>query len=221
MEKLKGKLVIARHDESVWNKAGKWTGQKDVGLSARGMEEANEMAELVKDFTFDIFYTSTLIRAKETAWIILSKHKNRANIEEREARELNERDYGDYTGKNKWEMREALGEDKWNRVRRAWDEPIPNGETLKMVYERVVPFYKEHILPSVAEGKNVLIVAHQNSLRALLKYIEDISDQDIENTDIDFGTFIIFELNTEGKRMSKQEIKTKRKEFKYEHTSFV
>jgi 2,3-bisphosphoglycerate-dependent phosphoglycerate mutase len=117
---------------------------------------------------------------------------------------INERDYGDYTGKNKWEVKELIGEDAWNEIRRGWDAPVPNGETLKMVYERVVPFYKETILPLLAEGKNVIIVAHGNSIRALMKYIESIPDSEVGNLEMLFGQILVYDVDPEGLMQKKQ-----------------
>jgi 2,3-bisphosphoglycerate-dependent phosphoglycerate mutase len=121
---------------------------------------------------------------------------------------LNERNYGDYTGKNKWEMEKILGKETWEKVRRAWDYPIPNGETLKMVYDRAVPYFKEKIMPLVESGKNVLVVAHGNSLRAIVKYLENISDEDIEHVEIPFGAITIYDIDKEGRILNKEIRKT-------------
>ena len=115
---------------------------------------------------------------------------------------LNERDYGDYTGKNKWQMKELLGEEKFNALRRGWNEPVPGGETLKMVYERVVPFYNDQILPLINEGQNVLIVAHGNSIRALMKHIDKMSDEEVGNLEMIFGQINIYELEEDGHKKS-------------------
>ena len=117
---------------------------------------------------------------------------------------LNERDYGDFTGKNKFEMQEILGDEEYKKLRRSWDYEVPNGETLKTVYERVIPFYLESILPKLREGKNVLAVAHGNSLRALIKYIEDISDEGIADVEMPFGAILIYEVDNDGHIKSKE-----------------
>jgi 2,3-bisphosphoglycerate-dependent phosphoglycerate mutase len=111
---------------------------------------------------------------------------------------LNERDYGEYTGKNKWEVKTLVGEEAFNQIRRGWDVPVPGGETLKMVYERVVPFYAEIILPQLREGKNILIVASGNSIRSLIKYLDSISDEGISQLEIPFGQILVYDINPEG-----------------------
>jgi 2,3-bisphosphoglycerate-dependent phosphoglycerate mutase len=121
-----------------------------------------------------------------------------------EAKELNERDYGDYTGKNKWEVEKIVGEEEFKKIRRGWDYPIPNGESLKMVYERSVPFYLNKILPTLREGKNVLVVAHGNSIRSIIKYIENISNDDISNIEMDFGSILIYGLDNDGHMIDKE-----------------
>jgi len=200
-----GKLVIVRHHESEWNKLGKWTGVVDVHLSAFGFEQSKKMGELIKDINFDYIFTSIQIRAKETLEQMFSvRDTNSADIPLEEARELNERDYGDYTGKNKWDMEKILGHEEFIKLRRGWDYPIPNGESLKMVYERSVPFFISKILPLLRENKNVLIVAHGNSLRSIMKYIENISDEDISNVEMPFGGILIYDLDTNGHLINKE-----------------
>lgn len=117
---------------------------------------------------------------------------------------LDERDYGDYTGKNKWDVERLLGEGDFKKLRRGWDYPVPNGETLKMVYERVVSYFLEHILPRVKEDKNVLVVAHGNSLRALVTYIENISAEGVADLVVPFRTIMIYELDTDGHSLNKE-----------------
>ena len=126
------------------------------------------------------------------------------HIPEEHSDALDERDYGDYTHHNKWEMEKLFGHEEFEKIRRDWDKPIPNGETLKMVYERAVPFFMEKILPAVAKGENVLVVAHGNSDRALLKYIENISDADISGVEMPFGAIYIYELDADGKMIKKE-----------------
>jgi 2,3-bisphosphoglycerate-dependent phosphoglycerate mutase len=206
MENKVGKLVIARHHESEWNKLGKWTGVTEVHLSPYGFEQSKKMGEFIKDIQFDQIFDSTQIRSQETLESMLSTSVNNVGVPIERAKELNERDYGIYTGKNKWEMKEILGDEEFMKVRRSWDHIIPNGESLKMVYERVLPFFHERILPLLVEGKNVLIVAHGNSMRALIKYIENISDEEIPKLEFEFGEVIFYELDKDG-YMVKKEIK--------------
>jgi 2,3-bisphosphoglycerate-dependent phosphoglycerate mutase len=199
-----GKLVIVRHHESEWNKLGKWTGVTDVHLSPYGFEQSKKMGELIKDINFDIIFDSTQIRSQETLSSMLSVSPNNVTIPVEQIKELNERDYGDYTGKNKWEMKDLLGDEEFSKIRRSWDYPIPNGESLKMVYERVLPFFLNKVLPILRENKNVLIVAHGNSIRALIKYIENISDQNIANLEFEFGEVIFYDLDSSGHMIHKE-----------------
>jgi len=199
-----GKLVMVRHHESEWNKLGKWTGKTEVHLSPEGFEKSKKMGEYVKDIHFDYIFTSGQIRAEETMLSMLSVEDPILSIPTEKAKELNERDYGDYTGRNKWEMEKILGHDEFIKVRRSWDHVIPNGESLKMVYERSVPFYLNKILPILKENKNVLVVAHGNSIRSIIKYIENISDKDISNLEMPFGCIIIYDLDDMGHILNKE-----------------
>ncbi len=198
-----GKLIIARHQESEWNKLGKWTGTQDKHLTDVGFEKSEDMGLLIKDIKIDYAFASMQVRSIETLSCMLNVCSTQSIPTEHSAF-LNERDYGDYTGRDKEEMEKILGEDDFKKLRRGWDYPVPNGESLKTVYERVVPFYIEKILPKIKEGKNVLVVGHGNSMRTLVKYIESISDTDIENLEFPFGTISIYDLDDEGKMVSKE-----------------
>lgn len=149
------------------------------------------------DIHVDIAYCSQQIRTRETLEGMLDAAQQ-FEVDIVTDKALNERDYGEYTGKNKWEMKDLLGEEAFNALRRGWDVPIPGGETLKMVYERVVPFYTKTVMPLLQEGKNVLIVAHGNSIRALIKYLESISDEDVSSLEMIFGQIIIYDITPEG-----------------------
>ncbi|MDO8742650.1 MAG: 2,3-bisphosphoglycerate-dependent phosphoglycerate mutase [bacterium] len=198
-----GKLLIARHHESVWNKKGLWTGTRDVHLTEYGFEKAEDMGRVIQDIHIDQAFTSMQVRTIETlACMLMTLDLHCVPTEH--AKELNERDYGDYTGKNKWDMKSLVGEAEFDRMRRDWDCPIPNGETLKMVYERVVPFYKTKILPFLLEGKNVLVVAHGNSLRALMMYIESIPPEEAKNVEMLFGAIVVYDVDQEGHKTSKE-----------------
>jgi D-lactate dehydrogenase len=197
-----GKLLVVRHAESEWNETGQWTGITDVHLSEKGFKESALLGQSLKNIGIkvDIAFCSEQIRTRETLEGVLNASQQfEVDINPNGA--LNERDYGEYTGKNKWEMKDILGEQAFNDIRRGWDVPVPNGETLKMVYERVVPFYLDKILPILAEGKNVLIVAHGNSIRALMKYIESIDDNNVGDLEMIFGQIIIYSLSGEGKKL--------------------
>lgn len=147
-------------------------------------------------------FTSVLKRAKET----LDEIKNvlSQNFQIFESPALNERDYGVFTGKNKWEVKEKLGEEEFKKIRRGFTHPVEGGETLKDVYNRVIPYYISHVLTPLREGKNVLICAHGNSLRALIKYLENISDKNIENLEIATGQIYIYQIDQRGNVISKE-----------------
>ena len=117
---------------------------------------------------------------------------------------LRERSYGIYTGKNKWQVKEEVGEEEFQRIRRSWDHPIPEGENLKQVYERVVPYFEKRILPDLKAGKNVLVSAHGNSLRALVKRLDNISDETISELEIGTGEVYIYDFDGEGNIVNKE-----------------
>ncbi len=200
-----GKLIIARHHESEWNKLGQWTGIRDRHLTEYGFEKSAEMGLLIKDIHIDAAFASMQVRSIETLSCMLET-LNLCHVPTVHASALNERDYGDYTGKNKWEVEKIIGEEQWNNVRREWDCPVPNGETLKMVYERVVPYFRDNILPLIKENKNVLVVSHGNAIRALMKYIESIADSEIAKVEMLFGGILIYDVDSEG-RMTHKEIR--------------
>lgn len=196
-------LVLVRHGESEWNAKSLWTGWTDVDLSGKGREQARASGNILKDLKFDICFTSDLKRAKQT-WDEIRKIIGAENIPTISDKALNERDYGDLTGKNKWKIKEEYGEEEFQKIRRSWDYPPPKGESLKNVYERVVPYFKDKILPEVENGKNVIIAAHGNSLRALVKYLENIPDDEISKYEMRLGEPFIYQIKNEGKITSKE-----------------
>lgn len=195
-------LVLVRHGESLWNEKGLWTGWTDIGLSEKGKEEARLAGKKLKGLSIDHAYTSALIRAKQTLDEI--KGVLGADFPTTESAALNERDYGIYTKKNKFDIQKEVGAEQFKKIRRGWDIPIENGESLKDVYGRVVPYYESEILPKLKEGKNILISAHGNSLRALVKHLENISDSDVENLEISTGEVYIYSLDNQGNISSKK-----------------
>ena len=196
------KLVLVRHGESEWNARGVWTGLVDVGLTARGRKEARGAAELLRDITLDAAHASMLRRTQET--LVEIKHAlDRDDLPVYFDSALNERDYGRLTGKNKWKVKEECGEEQFLKWRRGWDYPVPGGETLRDVYGRVIPYYENFILPDLVKGKNVLVVASNNSLRALIKYLEDISDQAVAVVELATGEVYVYEINIYGKAVAK------------------
>ncbi|MBI2330250.1 2,3-diphosphoglycerate-dependent phosphoglycerate mutase [Candidatus Daviesbacteria bacterium] len=196
------KLVLVRHGESTWNAKGIWTGLTDVGLTEKGKKEAQIAGKAIKGINFQIAFVSVLKRAKETLEEIEKILGVKLPAIENAA--LNERDYGDYTGKNKWQVRQEIGEEEFLKLRRSWDYPVPNGESLKQVYERTVPYYQEHILPELQKGKNVLVSAHGNSLRALVKFLDNLSDEDVAKLEIPTGQVLVYEISPDGKILSKE-----------------
>lgn len=195
-------LALVRHGESVWNQKGLWTGLTDIALSEKGIEEAKKAGETLKNINFDIGFTSVLMRAKQTIEEIKKiLHQDFPVIENKE---LNEKDYGKFTGKNKWEVKKEVGEEEFIKIRRGWDYQIPEGESLKDVYERVVPYYQNSIFTELKTGKNVLVAAHGNSLRALIKYLENIPDEQIPGLELRTGEIYIYNIDQNGKVLSKE-----------------
>ena len=214
-------LVLVRHGESVWNKENKFTGWTDVALSDKGIDEAKEAGILLKEnnFSFDIAYTSVLKRADDTLKYILKEL--RIDIPVFKSWKLNERHYGALQGLNKDDMRIKYGEEQvavWRRsyavkppLLKADDErcpykdmkykdvekeKLPFGESLKDTLKRTVEYFESDIKPMLLEDKNIIIVAHGNSLRALIKYLENISDDEIVNLEIPTGKPYIYDMDT-------------------------
>ena len=198
---MSGKLIVARHSESEWNLKGVWTGITNVGLTEKGHADARKLGEILRDLKFDKIYTSQLKRANETRDDLLATY-GKTDADQRRTAAINERDYGDYTGMNKWEVEKKVGEMEFANIRRAFDAHIPNGETLRDVSERVVPWFCEIVLPQLLDGKNILIVAHGNSDRALRKYLENVSDDGVKELEMDFDKVYIYEVNETGRAVS-------------------
>ncbi len=215
------KLVLLRHGESVWNKENRFTGWTDVDLSERGIEEAHEAARLLKEegFTFDVAFTSVLKRAIRTLWIVLDD-MDLMWIPVFKSWRLNERHYGALQGLNKAEMAEKFGEEQVKLWRRSYDVPppaltpddprypgndpryrdvprelLPLTESLKDTVQRFLPYWHEVIAPTIKQGQRVLISAHGNSLRALVKYLDNISDEEIVHLNIPTGIPLVYELD--------------------------
>ena len=196
-------LILIRHGKSEWNLLGKWAGYTDVGLVREGIEEAQRAAEAIKDIPIDCAFISDLKRAKET-FVEICNTLGRSDIKTVEHPAIKERNYGAYTGKNKWEVKKEIGEEAFQKLRRGWDVPIPKGETLKDVYNRVVPYYESHIKRELLDGKNILVVAHGNSLRALVKYLENIPDEKIAELEIGTGEVYIYKVDKKGEIVGKE-----------------
>ena len=214
------KLILTRHGQSTWNAENRFTGWVDVDLSEKGKEEAKKSGEFISELNIkiDISYTSYLKRAIETLTIIL-KTLN-LSMKFNTAWELNERHYGSLTGLNKDETKKKIGEEQFKKYRRSWDvapplmandsnylenfsplnsgipeNKIPLSESLKNTYERVIPFYNFEIKKNLENGKNILISAHGNSLRALCKYLFRISNTKINELEIPTGNPLVIDFN--------------------------
>lgn len=197
------RLILVRHGTSEYNRAGKWTGVTDVNLAPEGYDDARAMGELIKDIDFSVAHISNLKRTHQTLQEILSVlGKEGVTVHKHEA--LNERDYGVHTGKNKWQVKEEVGDEEFSKIRRGWDAHIPEGENLKQVYERVVPFFEETILPELKKGNNVLIVSHGNTLRALIKHLENVSDEEAPHLEFNFADVHCYDFDSAGNVVDKE-----------------
>ena len=225
---MKRQLVLIRHGQSEWNRKNLFTGWTDVDLSAKGREEALQAGvELKKrNCFFDCAFSSALKRAIQTLEIVLDKMGcNKIPVEK--AWWLNERHYGALQGQNRDEVIKKYGRDQVHKWRRDFsttpplttEQPvldrtdlyrglhyIPGGESLKDTQQRVLSFWKSRIFPCVQKGKSVLIVAHGNSLRVLIKYLENVSDDQISFVEIKTGTPLIYEIDTAARILSKESL---------------
>ena len=186
-------LVLVRHGQSEWNAKNLFTGWKDPDLTDKGIEEAVNAGKKINEYglSFSCMFTSALVRAQNTAKIIL-KEIEQEDIPTYQDKNLNERAYGSLTGMDKDEARQKFGSEQVQIWRRSFDTSPPDGESLKDTYNRVVPYFQKNILPHLADGKNILVSAHGNSLRALVKLIENISENDIVKLEIATGQPIIY-----------------------------
>lgn len=214
-----GKLVLIRHGQSIWNLQNRFTGWINVSLSKKGQEEAANAGKKLKDYKFDIAFTSTLTRAQETLFKILEQNNNyngymikpqfenewyhrfKENDKDNDilwvniSEKLNERFYGDLQGLNKDDAKKEFGDNQVHIWRRSYDVPPPNGESLEMNVERTIPYFKEYVEKELKEGKNVLVAAHGNSLRSIIKYLDNMSPEEILNFELDTGIPHIYEFD--------------------------
>jgi len=215
------RLVLVRHGQSTWNLENRFTGWTDVGLTDLGREEAHEAGKLLREggYVFDVAYTSVLRRAIQTLWIVLEE-MNREWIPVTNAWQLNERHYGALQGLNKAETAQKFGEAQVKIWRRSYDVPpppldrnderhprfdpryasltseqLPATESLKITLERVLPYWHSTLSPMIKSGKRVIIGAHGNSIRALVKFLDNISDADITELNIPTGLPLVYELD--------------------------
>ncbi len=196
---MTNKLVLVRHGESEWNKKNIFTGLRNPDLTEKGLIEAVWAGRVLKaeGLRFDVAFTSKLKRAQRTLDIILSEIGGEIP-EVIEDPALNERDYGELSGLNKDQARERWGEEQVLAWRRSYDTPPPGGESLKDTAARVQPYYIEHIWPHVAAGKNVIISAHGNSLRALIMYLEKLSPKQILDRELATAAPQVYRLSPTG-----------------------
>lgn len=199
-------FVMMRHGQSIWNKENRFTGFKDVELTDQGRDEAEDAGKRLSDIKFDVVFTSTLMRAYDTAQIALKASGGNEHLLQGDVYEmirhddLRERDYGDLTGLNKDETREKFGADQVHIWRRSYDTRPPGGECLKDVVERVKPYFEKHIEPLVKEGENVLLAAHGNTLRAMMIIMGENTPDDINEREIGTGIPLVFEYENGEKK---------------------
>ena len=196
------KLILLRHGESQWNLENRFTGWVDVPLSPKGEIEAKHAGELIKDLPIDKLYTSVLQRAINTAQIALEQ-SGRTDLPTERDKALNERMYGDLQGLNKEETAKQFGDEQVKIWRRSYDVPPPNGESLKDTAARTLPYFNEHILPDIKAGKNILIVAHGNSLRSIVMELDQLTKEQVLELNIPTGTPLVYDMDDGGKVLSK------------------
>lgn len=187
-------LILVRHGQSIWNAKKLFTGWTDVELSEKGINEAKNTGIELSEVDFDIVFTSKLKRAQKTADIIIECNKKSKKIKKIEDLRLNERHYGDLQGVNHDIARKKFGKEQIHIWRRSFDIPPPNGESLKMTSERTIPCLEERIIPELKMGKNILVVAHGNSLRSIVMKLENISRENIVKLEIPTAKPIFYSL---------------------------
>lgn len=198
-----GKLILLRHGESQWNLENRFTGWVDVDLTDKGKRDAYESGKLIQEIPIDIAFTSVLIRAINTLTEALRGAGQELVTIVKDAA-LNERMYGDLQGLDKAETAKKYGDDQVKIWRRSFDVPPPNGESLKDTAARTLPYFDKQILPLIKEGKNVLIAAHGNSLRAIVMQLENLSRTEILELNIPNAVPIVYEIDESGIIVNKQ-----------------
>ena len=200
-------LVLVRHGQSEWNKKNLFTGWRDPDLTEKGLIEARWAGRVLKNenLTFDVAYTSNLRRAQNTMSIILDE-MGQSSVKSFRNLALNERDYGSLSGLNKDEAKKRFGEDLVHIWRRSYEIPPPGGESLKDTAARVLPYYESKILPHIKAGKNVLIVAHGNSLRSLIMHLEELAADEILRRELATGAPIVYRVTKTGKVESRRDL---------------
>jgi len=198
-------LVLLRHGQSEWNLKNLFTGWRDVDLTPAGIEEAKEAARRLKahGLTFDLAFTSALIRAQHTLDLTLAE-MGLTGLPEKRDQALNERDYGDLVGLNKDDARKKWGEKQVHLWRRSYDVQPPGGESLKDTVARALPYYCQNILPAVLRGDRVLVAAHGNSLRALVMVLDRLTPDAVAALEIATGVPLVYRLNADSTVATKE-----------------
>ncbi len=189
-------LVLVRHGQSLWNQENRFTGSVDVPLTAQGAEEARRAAAGLRKIQFQVAYTSTLVRAYDTLGILLQELQQPVPVIRDAA--LNERSYGDLQGLDKADAARRWGDAQVHVWRRSYAVPPPHGESLEMTAKRVLSFYDRAILGDLRQGKNVLVVAHGNSNRALVMKLDGLTGEQVVGLELPTGLPLIYELSQEG-----------------------
>lgn len=196
------KLVLVRHGESLWNLENRFTGWVDVPLTEKGRAEARRAAELLAGLTFQVAYTSVLIRAQETLEIMLNELGQQVPVIRDAA--LNERHYGDLQGLNKAETTRRYGEEQVKLWRRSYDVAPPGGESLEMTSKRTLPFFDRAIMGEIRLNKNVLVAAHGNSIRSIVMKLDQLNKQQVLELNLDTGIPLVYQIEADGRVLSKE-----------------
>ena len=199
------KLILLRHGESTWNLENRFTGWTDIPLTEKGEKEAIEAGEKLRDMPIDLAFTSVLKRAIDTTTLTLKAAHQESVPVIRDAA-INERMYGDLQGLNKAETAKKFGDRQVKLWRRSYDVAPPNGESLKDTAARALPYFTDRIMPEVRAGKNVLVSAHGNSLRAIVMHLDNLAKEQVVELNIPNGVPIIYEMDEKGKILSKTEL---------------
>lgn len=205
------KLILIRHGQSLWNALNVFTGWVDIPLSEKGIEEALDAGKLLENETIDIVFVSTLCRALMTGMLVMAKNKKSkapriigkdsdlCNLDIKEmttpviqSAAINERMYGKLQGRNKDEVKKEFGEEQFKIWRRGYDTPPPEGESLKMTAERALPYFNKEITDQLKAGKNVLVSAHGNSLRAIIMHLDKLSEDEVCKLEVPTGKPITY-----------------------------
>lgn len=201
------KLILLRHGQSTWNLENRFTGWVDVDLTPQGMEEAQQAGEKIKlaGIHLDQAFTSVLKRAIETLEICL-RAAGQEGLPVEYDQALNERHYGDLQGLNKQETADKFGEDQVKLWRRSYATRPPNGESLEDTGARTLPYFEEKIIPALKSGKNVVVSAHGNSLRAIVMRLDSLTEEQVIALNIPNGVPIIYDFNEQGEPIAKTEL---------------